>query len=473
MERRQYCIVFLFTMLVPAARAQSAARYRVMGDTLRYERDNPYRMYWVRGAGTTGAPRHERSIESHLWRGSAAHPAIVIRRVALDVERSTSSDTFTISPDGRVAAINHRTPNSSQRVDLLLHLPAVPLRAGVEWTDTLRTSGTDAAGAEHYDVLRDYRVVRILDTLGATNVADVIAHGTISMRFGFWVDSAAHRAAWIDVRGPVTERYLFDAVRGRLLRRRWDMDLRGRGVAPGATDTVAAGLRSVEVLELDDSPRARFLLDPLPGADSAMTIDLRRRGAILLHTVDRAPDRITSSFARNDGMVGVAIVTLRTGVLQDYQATWADTMRTLRVDRITRHGDSLVLQRPGGRDTSVAIPAGPWGVADYSMEELLVPLLLTVPRDGAPHAISVFRPYPERWERGTATATNRAGLVLVVLRFEPENEPLVMLVTPEGDFLYGEDGVPAKAQRVPMNQSRMERVMPVLQGRQSGPTEHQ
>jgi hypothetical protein len=48
-----------------------------------------------------------------------------------------------------------------------------------------------------------------------------------------------------------------------------------------------------------------------------------------------------------------------------------------------------------------------------------------------------------------------------------------MLVTPEGDFLYGEDGVPAKAQRVPMNQSRMERVMPVLQGRQSGPTEHQ
>ena len=73
--------------LAPAAPAQSrpVARYLVAPDTLRYELDNPYRMYWMRGADTLGDPRHEHSVETHQWRGTVAAPEVVIRSVSLDV----------------------------------------------------------------------------------------------------------------------------------------------------------------------------------------------------------------------------------------------------------------------------------------------------------------------------------------------------------------------------------------------------
>lgn len=467
--RPLHCVAtFTFCGLAPVVGAQRPARYQIAPETLRYEMENPFRMYWVRGADTVGAPQHERSVESHAWRGSAEHPELVIRQLLLNVSRRSASDTFTVVPNGRVEAINHRPPTGAQRVDLLLQLPSTPLVSGTRWSDTVRSTGTDPGGAQWYEVTRAYHVVRITDTLGFRGVADVAAEGTIRMRFGFWTDSAAGKAAWIDVMGPVAEQYLFDVERGRLLRRSWSMDLRGRGVAPGGSDTVPAGLRSQEVLALADSPRLHFLLAPVPGPDSSVSIRTSDGASILLHTIARAPGHIASSLTRNDGMVGVAAVDLRAGAVTGYSATWADTQATTRLHRISVRPDSLVVTRSGKRDTTLALPGGGrWGIADYAMEELLTPVLLAIPRDGTAHPISVFRPYPGHWDSGTVVAQDRAGLVLVVLRLGEKASPQVLLMTPDGDYLFGEDSDPAKARRVPVNaarQAQLQAALKVLKG---------
>ena len=63
-----------------AAGAQAVPRYQIVNDTLAYEMDNPFRMYWVRGSDTIGVPQYEHSVESHLWSGAAAKPINAARQ---------------------------------------------------------------------------------------------------------------------------------------------------------------------------------------------------------------------------------------------------------------------------------------------------------------------------------------------------------------------------------------------------------
>ena len=440
---------------VSMAASAQAPHYQVAHDTLRYEMDNPFRMYWVSGADTIGTPQHELSVESHVWSGPSATLRVAIRQLVLNVGRRLHTDTFDIAPSGRVVAVNHSAPTGAQRVDLLLQLPSTELRVGSEWRDTVSATGTDPGGAEWYEVIRTYHVRRMIDTLGSRGVADVAAEGKIRMRFGFWVDSSAGRAAWIDVTGPVTEQYLFDGARGRLLRRHWSMNLRGRGVSPTGPDTLPAGLRSEELLAIADSPRVRFLLAPIPGADTSVSVNTENGAAILLHTVARGPEKISSSLTRNDGLVGVAAVGIRDSLVTSYSATWADTGFATRAQSISIRGDSLLLARSGREDTTLSLPReGAWGIADYAMQELLAPVLLAIPRDSAPHPLAVFRPYAGHWDTGTATVRDRAGLVVVILDLGGTNGPAVLLFTQDGDYLFGENSDPVKARRVPVNAKR-------------------
>jgi len=440
-----------------ASASAQAPRYAARQDTLRYIIDNPYRMYWLRGADTIGPARHELSVESHAWGGTAAQPEVTVHSQLLDVSRRLQRHVFSLAPNGGVRTVDHRPPDASPTVDLLLHLPATPLTVGTAWTDTVRAGGTDAAGAEVYEVIRTYHVRRMLDTLGARQVADVEARGTIRYRFGFLVDSANRKTAWLDVTGPDTERYLFDTHAGRLVGRRWDMHLTGRGVAPDAPDTVAAALESAEVVSMSNAPVTRFLLAPLPGADTSITFEMQHRTIILLHTTARSRSTITASLTRNDGMVGVASVDVSGSRITDYRATWSDTSG-LRTQGITVRDSSLVLVRQGQRDTSVAIPAGAaLGIADYAMNELLAPALLAVPRDGKAHPVAVFRPYSAHWDTGTAMVRSRGGFVVVALDFAGEDRPETLVFGTDGDCLFADNAGPIESRRVPSGAKRFAR----------------
>ena len=124
---------------------------------------------------------------------------------------------------------------------------------------------------------------------------------------------------------------------------------------------------------------------------------------------------------------------------------------------MTREGARLRLRRTGARDTVLVVPKGAWGVADNAMQSLLAPQLLVLPRDGAAYPISVFRPYPGHWDVGMAAVKEHAGLLLVTLRFK-DDAPEVLVFTPEGSFLYGENSESAKTKRIPLGTARQERL---------------
>lgn len=455
------CAVALTLAGTPNAPAQ-APRYAARHDTLRYTILNPFRTYWLHGDDTVGPDQRELSVESHVWDGPPERPRVTIRNQLLDVSRRLQHHVFALEPNGRVRTTDGGPPGASQLTDLLLRLPPTPLRVGTSWTDTVRATGADAAGPELYEVIRSYAVRQVLDTLGARHVAQVDAHGTIHYRFGFLVDSEAHKIAWLDVAGPDTEQYLFDTDAGRLLGRRWTMHLVGRGVPPDSPDTVPAGLESVEIVSMSNTPLTRFLLEPLPGADTSLTFTVANRSIILLHTTARSGTRISASLARNDGLVGVASVDVNASRITGYHATWTDST-SLRTQAVTVRDGSVLLVRQGQPDTVVAIPAGAsWGVADYGMNELLTPVLLAIPRDGAPHPVAIFRPYAAHWDTGTARVRTRGNFIAVALEIAGEQSPETMVFTRDGDFLFGDNADAVDSRRVPSDARRIAHLQAAL-----------
>jgi hypothetical protein len=264
------------------------------------------------------------------------------------------------------------------------------------------------------------------------------------------------------------EHDLFDVTHGRLLTRAWKMDLRGRGVPPtGAADTIAAGLLSEETMRASDSPRTRFLLRALPGSDSAVSLDMSRNAAVLLHTVARDEGAISASLTRNDGMVGVARAQFDGTVVRTYDAIWADSSATLVTRHISRDGTHLIVHRSGASDTTVTIPAGAWGIADYSMEELLAPTLLGIPRDSTAHPLAVYRPFGGHWDTGTVTVRTHSDALVCVLSFGG-GAPEIVVLTPDGDYLYGETGGPHPGKRIPFGAARQARLRAIFESAKPG-----
>lgn len=439
--------------------AQQPTHYRVQRDTLYYRVENPFRMYWMNGADTIGPSVREVAVESHVWSGSDNSPAVRVSNQQVDVNRSSKVTAYQLSPSGRVTTLDGAAPRPGGRVDLLVPLPEQPLRVGARWTDTTSSGhGKGTVGEELDEAIRTFEVTRLFDTL-RTRVAEVKGTGSWHMQLSFWVDSAAGRASWLDVQGPMEEDDFIDVGNGRLVQKSWNMDLRGRGVPPsGNADTVAAGLLSKETMRLEDSPRVRFLMRPLPGTDTSITLDLERDAPILLHTEGREANGLVATLSRNDGMVGVARASFEHDTLTSYRAMWSADSGTGMVEQtLTREGTRLRVRRTGARDTVLVVPKGVWGVADYAMQSLLAPQLLAVPRDGAAHPISVYRPYPGHWDLGRAAVQERAGLLLVTLRFA-DDAPEVLVLTPEGGILYGENSEPAKTKRIPLGTTRQERL---------------
>jgi hypothetical protein len=432
-----------------AMSAQTVASYRAQAETLCVELRNPYRMYWVRGRDTVGEDHMDLTIERQVWRADSLNLVADIIQSTLTVARRSHTDTFTVSPLGRVIRIDGRAPGLNDRVDLLLGLPATPLTVGSTWGDTIDSRAVGPAGQHLYVVQRQYRVTRQVDTLGSV-ATEVQAKGTVHYRDAWWVDSTAGSYAWVDVAGPVTESYWFDSSRGRLLARYWSMDLRGQGGAPDTmhvTDTVPAGLRSQEVQSPVTSQRAAILTRSLPGGDSSMSLN---QGAILLHTVEREPSAVESGMARNDGLVGTARSTFMQGIPQTYEALWTDSSAAPTRQRIVRRDAVLEVSRTGAHDTTIAVPTGVWGIADYAMQEHLVPILLQLPRDGASRPLAIYRPYAGHWDRAAAGVRVVAGVYLVTIVPGDSGKAAYFLITPDGDLLYGENSDPTGAWRAPL-----------------------
>ena len=116
---------------------------------------------------------------------------------------------------------------------------------------------------------------------------------------------------------------------------------------------------------------------------------------VLYHTVSRSAEGIQSALIRADGLAGVAKIALVRGQATGAQVTWWRAGERLRDIVISVTGDSLHV-----RDTvnqSYPLPKIPWAIADYGMDDLLVPAFLALAPDGH-GSLTVFRPYAVKWD---------------------------------------------------------------------------
>ena len=464
---RKFSVVCLWAALVaPQLSGQTA--YRPAADTTFILLVNPYRMYWVRGTDTLSQPQHAVSVEAQRWEKAEPQLRVIVQQWGLDVHRRTSKDTFLVAAQGAVVKINGHPPGLNERVDLLLQLPKATLAPGLAWADTLRSSkGSGPGGDGLYEVTRTYHVDQFVDSNGTT-FAHVSARGLVHYRDSWWVDSAAGAFASLDVSGPVTERFLFAVRAGRLVERSWSMNLTGRGSLPGDSgrvDTTAAGLISAETQRIISSERAHLLTRALPGRDTSVSLD---QGPILLHTVLRQPQDVESGMARNDGLVGTTRAHFVDGRVASFEALWTDTADTPRRIAISLVHDSLRVRDAGQPDTMVAIPAVWWGVADYAMAELLVPVFLSRTPDSVAAPFAIFRPYARHWDVGLAMLRQLGENFVASYRLGTDTARTLFLITKDGDLLMGQNSDPTGAERMPAEGSaRRARLEAILQSLQN------
>lgn len=459
----------------PSAMAQSVSvEYQAQVDTLHYELTNPYRMYWVRGADTVGGWVRERSVESQAWRTAGPKLRVVVAQLSLNVQRRATVDTFLVARDGLVEQINGHAPGLKTRVDLVPRLRNPTVRVGARWADTVNATSDGPAGRHVYRVEREYRVQRVIDSL-SHRLADVLDSGSVHYRDAWWADSTAGTFGWLDVAGPTSETFLVDLDSGRLLERRWKMELTGRGggpIAAGAVDTVPAGLISSEVTELISAARAGQLSRPLPGRDTSWTINA---GPVLLHAVLHNGDSVASGLSRNDGLIGTVTTRYSNHRPIGYRAVWTDSLGETSTTDINVLDGKLHLQQMPGRDTTFSPPSPVWGIADYAMQEHLVPVLLALPADNVPHSLAVYRPVGGHWDQGDVWLRPIHGGYIAMLQFAGDKQPQYLLITTEGDLLFGENSDPVGAERIPLpgtaRRAQLESILQELKPATTAPPE--
>jgi hypothetical protein len=135
----------------------------------------------------------------------------------------------------------------------------------------------------------------------------------------------------------------------------------------------------------------------MPRGDTLLSWNGNR--LVLFHTASRDDAGVHAGLLRADRMLGIADVRWEHQAPASFLVQWRTPTPT-GADSLVIEGaaraDSIIVKRTGHRDTTLATPHTRWAVADYGMEELLLPLF-----DGpssAPAPALVLRPYALKWD---------------------------------------------------------------------------
>jgi hypothetical protein len=99
---------------------------------------------------------------------------------------------------------------------------------------------------------------------------------------------------------------------------------------------------------------------------------------------------------RVDSTLGTASTVWRSGRPVSAQVLWTKGPAVLRRVDFIAVGDSVHLTGDSARTWSV--PTLPWAIADYGMEDQVLPLLKALDLSAAPVTIAVYRPFAAQWD---------------------------------------------------------------------------
>jgi len=180
---------------------------------------------------------------------------------------------------------------------------------------------------------------------------------------------------------------------------------------------------------------------PLTPGDTFLTWNPKPGG--LIHTIRVTDTTAAATLLRGDGMIGTAAVRLVRNRPASFDVVWTtrDSATGKALPDRESHGvvvgDSMRIS--GTKPQVTSIPPGRWAIADFGMEELLIPLLRDLPI-GGPHRVAVFRPWHGRWDSISVQVRDTAGV-----RFVDERQGIalgdakqtheVVILNAQGDLL--------------------------------------
>lgn len=142
----------LAILVASATPSVAQLRYQPTRDTLRYESANTYLLYFVRGSDTLGQPISSKTQELRFFKANGTTLEAWVSLRALDGSGFQSEETYTVTTNGRLIAVNGHPVGSGSnvRVDFLPRLPAHSRvqKSGDSWTDSVRNDGNDSYGQE-------------------------------------------------------------------------------------------------------------------------------------------------------------------------------------------------------------------------------------------------------------------------------------------------------------------------------------
>jgi hypothetical protein len=418
----------------PATAAVRGARYIAPADTQFYGLWQLATISFVRGRDTLRVPMQSFRMVAQEWKDGTDGMHVMQQQQCVGAAHCELNTAYTVSPKGRLLSVNGQPidEHSLRRLNVLLP-DGQDLTEGVQWADSAVLDSNGFAGEIH----RTYHVQMILPQ-GGRDLAEIVGNGTMHMHGTKQIDST--RTLWFDVSGPVTETHWFDVRAGRMVSNFLTARLTGWGSMPnlrGGTDTLPAGA-SFDIKDRSvTGERAHLLARAMPGRDTTITTNAQG-GVMFLHTLQHDGDEIDVGLARPDGWVRTATEHYSDGRPQSYDAVWSDTsVRCCTSRHVERRGDSLFVRRDN-KDTTIGIPAVTWAIGDAMNQEMLVPVLLTLPHDNAPHPVAVYRPYEGKWTVWQAQVKETEGVYVIRMVVGAQDPEEWLIVSKSGDLMFAE-----------------------------------
>lgn len=166
------------------------------------------------------------------------------------------------------------------------------------------------------------------------------------------------------------------------------------------------------------------LARPIPAGDTFVTWTPK---PAWYTTVSRTDSTVASSLVSLDGIVRTAEAVWQEGLQREVSIRWTQNTHTLM--ELNGRFEAGVIHISGVRDTALQAPSLPWAVADYGMEDQLLPLIQAA--GAGTRRLAIYRPSPSKWDTITIACTRTRGATLAT-ETEPDGEHLFWTITADG-----------------------------------------
>ena len=165
---------------------------------------------------------------------------------------------------------------------------------------------------------------------------------------------------------------------------------------------------------------------PVPAGDTFVTWSPSPN---LYTTVSRSPNEVSSSLIRVDTLVGTEDSRWQGTVQTAAEVRWTKADSSVLVLHVST--DGVNIHFTGAANKTMPYPGLPWVVADYGMDDQMLPLYESLHETTR---VAIYRPFPAKWDT-VSVSVMRTSTALLVSEVDPDGEVFHWIVSPAGQLV--------------------------------------